>query len=93
MGISFNDYCLAILSASYHEYYKQIGQKIPKELSVFIPISIRNGNPKSPDDVKVDNSIIPLSMKFPCNSNVAKNGPIIRKITKKLKAFEFLATQ
>lgn len=55
------------------------------------PISLRNGNPKSVEEVTVNNEMVTLSVKIPVHSNLKETGPKIKKLTKQLKLFEYNA--
>lgn len=65
LGITLNDYFLACLSSTFYDYSKLHGAEVPKDIAVTFPISMRNGVPNGPDEVKIENVFMNTSAHIP----------------------------
>lgn len=92
LGITLNDYFLAIISKSIKSYFllKDPASK-QTHINIAIPINLRGKYPRSYSQVKLENNFSAVDMRVPLIDDITTEAIKINKITSKMKnSAEFL---
>jgi len=93
IGVTVNDYFMAVLSKSLKEYFKL---KDPngnyKDITIAIPINLRNKYPKKFDDIVLENNFSAVNLELPLIDDVKLESKNIKKVLDRMKkSAEFIA--
>lgn len=93
IGVTGNDYFMAVLSKSFKEYFKLKDPNGKYDfVNIAIPINLKNKYPKKFDEVVLENNFSAVNLQLPLIDDVNVEAHKIKKIIDKMKkSAEFLA--
>ena len=93
IGVTINDYFMAVLSKSLKQYFKLKDPKGDyKDITIAIPINLRSKYPKRFEDVVLENNFSAVNLELPLIDDVKSESNKIKKVLDRMKkSAEFMA--